>query len=569
MDVISVQQDISRNMVSKWLLATSMFVWISFFSISLFIVVIVTIGFCVAVAIGFPGKMELLDPYLLRFVAYASAIPVLAVLMAALATIYRAARGGRIWALRAVLIANPLLGCATYYFFVEWVFYDQVVPISLPFRILGFILILCAPGFAIVASAMILHSIKIEKRYSITAYPAQWPFISLPIFIARYGALNMRIMKAALLAVGAILVRFLVLILQISLIAMVGVIISRIFETTYRLNWAPSSNLSTIFSALCSALFCTVLVCVSCIRALFSYSGARRAASFLLVVSIASFVIITYYIISLNNSRMFQISHPSAAVNPGLDFFDASWVLAIWLMIALRKTISAPIQYGSRKLMEATARTASDLAYKRREPPILLLRSFVDDEQTVPSEDASISFAFGLRSPLVRLEELVADVMFARAPLIALQNPSLRSRPVGAALDLLAHDKWNDLVLDFIGKADLVICFLGNTPSFLWEVSQIIVAEKLHKLILVFPIGYPNTRTIYESVPELARIIGFDSAEIERAMMQGVRALCYNDQTGTFCGFSSTIANSDAYTSAIVRCGIITYRNRMTVSEVC
>jgi hypothetical protein len=229
-----------------------------------------------------------------------------------------------------------------------------------------------------------------------------------------------------------------------------------------------------------------------------------------------------------------------------------------WLF---REAIAGAILGTYRRLKAASAVTARELSEKRREPPILFLRSFKDDEQQVESSEALLSHAIGGRRHTVRLEEIVADIMFARGPLVALANPGVVSAPIGAARDVVANEDWQTRVIGYLEACQIVVCFFGGTPSFLWEIDQIVRRRKVDSMLFVFPADYPQNRTIVENAPKLAELLGLRDASEERRLLASTRVLVHDARTGQFEAIQSKRADSLAYREAIIQAGARILRN--------
>jgi hypothetical protein len=159
------------------------------------------------------------------------------------------------------------------------------------------------------------------------------------------------------------------------------------------------------------------------------------------------------------------------------------------------------------------------------------------------------------------LEELVADVMFARGPLVALANPNATAAPIGAARDIVANEDWQARVLSYLDACQIVVCFFGKTSSFLWEIDQILARDKLHALMIVLPADYPGDRTLIRHAPKLASLLGLADEGDERARLRHVRVLVYDIADGVFEAIRSRRNDSFAYHEAIVRGGARILKN--------
>lgn len=233
-------------------------------------------------------------------------------------------------------------------------------------------------------------------------------------------------------------------------------------------------------------------------------------------------------------------------------------VALVWLF---RTLLSRAFVKAYVSLRSATARTARELSDTRPERPILFLRSFADDEQLVPSSDTFLAYAFGAVRPRVRLEEIVADIMFAKGPLVALADPGVGASPIGAARDVATHDGWQRAILAYLDRSQINVCFFGRTRSFLWEIDQILDRGRLSSTLIVFPPSYPNDRQLVHDAPRLAAMIGLRDEQDERARLAGARILVQDCVSGFCVVVISKGKGSFSYREAILDGAAIIQRN--------
>lgn len=242
----------------------------------------------------------------------------------------------------------------------------------------------------------------------------------------------------------------------------------------------------------------------------------------------------------------------------GLDFDGQEFVLFAFtfILFSTRSILARALIRQVERIRRRSARSARELAAIRSEPPILFLRSFTDDEQSVNANDAGLSFALGAPRSSVRIEELVSRIMFAAGPLVAFSNHAMKSAPIGAARDIVPMDAWQEQLMGYLLGSQIVVCFLGRTESFLWEIDQILEADLAHRMILVFSPTYLRDTSMVEHVPRLAGLFGFETATQERDVMSGARAMAFNPRTERFDVFTSRAADALGYEEAILNCAL-------------
>jgi hypothetical protein len=244
-----------------------------------------------------------------------------------------------------------------------------------------------------------------------------------------------------------------------------------------------------------------------------------------------------------------------------IEEWELEALLTISLVLMFRSFITRAIQRAIRDMHATSARTARELSERRPEPPILFLRSFMDDEQMVRSADAVFVHALGGSRETVRLEEIVAGIMFARGPLVALANPLVDAAPIGAARDVAADDDWQEKVSAYLHASQAIVCFLGKTDNFRWEIDRIIAGGRLDSMLLILPPTYPDDRTLFEHAPQLAGLMGLTSADEEREALADVMVVVHDAERGEFLAIRSEHADSWAYQEAITTGAAIVARH--------
>jgi uncharacterized protein (TIGR03382 family) len=124
--------------------------------------------------------------------------------------------------------------------------------------------------------------------------------------------------------------------------------------------------------------------------------------------------------------------------------------------------------------------TAETLLANDKRPPVLLLRSFADDETISYSRG---NFSFVDQS----FESRIAKHFFSTGPFIAVGRPKGHQPVIGAARATLADSEWQGKVIDWMDSAAVIIVMAGVTNWINWELKKVIERGHAHKLILCFP----------------------------------------------------------------------------------
>lgn len=121
-------------------------------------------------------------------------------------------------------------------------------------------------------------------------------------------------------------------------------------------------------------------------------------------------------------------------------------------------------------------------------PPVLLLRAFVDDHAAVISTDLWRRLLIIRKLSRRRLEEVAAKSLSRLGPFIAVSDPKNRAPQLGAFRAELKDDEWQCYVLKWINASQLIVMIAGTSTWVKWELEQISKDEKiLRKLLLLFP----------------------------------------------------------------------------------
>ncbi|RAU20280.1 hypothetical protein CU669_19125 [Paramagnetospirillum kuznetsovii] len=193
----------------------------------------------------------------------------------------------------------------------------------------------------------------------------------------------------------------------------------------------------------------------------------------------------------------------SARTFSSLGFFLQGMVfayigfIALALMFAIEKTIKGlPIKYW-QKTLALTYRCSQAARLRRRyaspdartvlardtRPPVLLLRSFIDDELRMDDSGFLDNFYRSDRT----FEEVVTDQLWGFGPVIAIGRPSEEVPMSGAVREYVSHDTWQQRVATLVDQAAMIVMILGPTPGFGWELQRMVQMKCLDKVVLVMP----------------------------------------------------------------------------------
>jgi hypothetical protein len=166
--------------------------------------------------------------------------------------------------------------------------------------------------------------------------------------------------------------------------------------------------------------------------------------------------------------------------------------LAFVVLVAIDAVLPITPRWLDRKLLELPLHRASHAARLRRRysspdaqatlardrrPPVLLLRSFVDDELLFDDEGISDR----------TFEEAVTDQLWGFGPVVAIGRPNETLPLSGAVREYVSHDVWQERVEELARYAVAILMIMEPTPGFGWELQDMARLKCLNKVVLVMP----------------------------------------------------------------------------------
>ena len=167
-------------------------------------------------------------------------------------------------------------------------------------------------------------------------------------------------------------------------------------------------------------------------------------------------------------------------------------------VIAVAAAVTVPVSYLAARRIAAL--TADEVSRGGTGEPklVLYLRNFADDDIPMPtsrlSRNSVIERIAVYRSE--RFEEVLVRHLSGVAPVIAVDPPGIRKRPIGAARVTISGTNWRSQVEPLIAKAELIVVGAApqaKTEGLGWELAEIARAEALPKTLFVLPPLLPST----------------------------------------------------------------------------
>jgi hypothetical protein len=117
-------------------------------------------------------------------------------------------------------------------------------------------------------------------------------------------------------------------------------------------------------------------------------------------------------------------------------------------------------------------------------PPVLLLRSFADDDiRDLTSRTGRVG--------LHRTEENLCRALRRLGPVVAIGRPGERLPEVGAARLYVSDRTWQDAVRYFMDRAGAVVVVVGRSSGVMWETRTTLERVRLDRVLFFFPFAAP------------------------------------------------------------------------------
>jgi hypothetical protein len=162
-----------------------------------------------------------------------------------------------------------------------------------------------------------------------------------------------------------------------------------------------------------------------------------------------------------------------AAVVP-VSYQAGRLVIIAIVLVAVRALWRVGTRFNLRK---------RDHVILKDKPPVLLLRSFVDDVAGI-TPSALIARLLWRRK---RLEETIGAELTRAGPFVAIGKPGETLPQIGAHRLYVDDAGWQKVVMSYITRAEPIILIAGKTTWVQWELANIVALGRMSRLLIVFP----------------------------------------------------------------------------------
>jgi hypothetical protein len=135
----------------------------------------------------------------------------------------------------------------------------------------------------------------------------------------------------------------------------------------------------------------------------------------------------------------------------------------------------------------AARQHADDARRADERPPVLFLRSFQNDQVSLRSVSAAA--VVRLVDPAFEQAHLedVLQTSLSLGPVIAVGRPSDAAPPVGVPRLYVPTAEWQNVIVDLMGDASLIVVGMSESAGVIWEVEQLVARRYLEKAVFVVP----------------------------------------------------------------------------------
>jgi hypothetical protein len=138
-----------------------------------------------------------------------------------------------------------------------------------------------------------------------------------------------------------------------------------------------------------------------------------------------------------------------------------------------------------RQARRYAAFAAQEVRQRDTRPPVLLLRSFADDD--MPARGWWFNSIGGIIGVFTTFEEYIGALLRRYGPVVALGRPGERLPPLGVAVEYLRHEDWQAAVEERIAVARMIVAVVGETEGLAWEIRALARLNAIPHVMLVFP----------------------------------------------------------------------------------
>lgn len=192
-------------------------------------------------------------------------------------------------------------------------------------------------------------------------------------------------------------------------------------------------------------------------------------------------------------------------------------------------------------------------------PPIVYLRSFADDRSSFSGWMPNYSAQMALLD--YSLESRLAHYFSRSGPFIAIGKPGDKSIHLGAIRAQLSDSEWQDKVIDWLDRAQLIVVMVGTSKWLAWELDQILSRGYASKSMVLLPdvrgFWFTRGRRREERVNHLVALLAATAwgpaiSELSAQARRRLRAVALREGGGVVTILSRSGSRDSHHLAAIV-----------------
>ncbi len=180
------------------------------------------------------------------------------------------------------------------------------------------------------------------------------------------------------------------------------------------------------------------------------------------------------------------------------------------------------LRYAAAQRLATRKRMAPDaltLMARDPRPPILYLRSFIDDTAEEPFRGDRRASNGGFAGALIELlgatehavltqEERLAKILRRHGPFVAVSDPSDTLPDLGAARLSLGSEEWQSVVANLMTRSRLIVIRPGSGRGLWWEIERVLTLVPSSRVVFWLPGKARDGRDSTGVYSELRQVLG-------------------------------------------------------------
>jgi hypothetical protein len=255
----------------------------------------------------------------------------------------------------------------------------------------------------------------------------------------------------------------------------------------------------------------------------FAASGLFIFSSFVLSGVIVAMILFTYFVSIASASEIVSCAlfDGPAANYPKQCVSVMDHIVVIFPgYFCIAVAIASALRLFARRLARVSMEQLSEID---KRPPVLFLRSFLDDQVELPRPKRSFWHSLmAVGDPLPSLDHVLLEEATPLGPVVAIGVPGAPA-PFGAARLFTDDSSWQAAITKLADRAKAIVVVVDDTEGVLWELAHIRAAGHAAKTLFLLP---PRLMASAEANRIVARELGHAAGELAASSGSDDRNTC-------------------------------------------